>query len=97
MEGENSLTVINQFLRDISREINPTAMEGRSSAMERSIRESGLMAIWREKVFFSGKMALPTQENGSIICSMATDTKSGPMELSTRVTSVEEKNKVMAS
>ena len=97
MEGENSWIVINQFLRDISREINPMVMEGKSSAMERSIRESGLMAIWREKVFFSGKMAPPTQDNGSITCSMATDTKSGPMELSTRATSVEEKKKVMAS
>ena len=97
MEGANSLTVINQFLRDISREINPMAMEGRSSAMERSIKVSGLMAIWREKVFFSGKMELPTQENGSITCNMVTDTKSGPMELSMRATFAEEKKKVMAS
>ena len=49
MEGENSLTVINQFLRDISREINPMVMEGRSSAMERSIKESGLLISRKDR------------------------------------------------
>ena len=73
------------------------ATEDRSSAMERSMKVNGSTVIWRAKDFYSEKMALHTQENGSTICNMATDTKSGQMVPNMKAISQKERSKATAS
>ena len=95
--GEASSSIeTGRYLKGISRQICPTVVAGRYLATEKCMRESGLMAKCRVRVYFSGRMELHIQVSGSTIYNMAMGTRNGRMERSMRVISQGERKRVMA-
>ena len=59
--------------------ISPMAADDRYSAMEKSMRASGSMVVWKVKEFFSRKTEHPIQESGLAIFNMVLASKNGRM------------------
>ena len=96
MEEESSSIEIDLYSKGTSRQICPMAVAGRYLATEKCMRESGWMEKCRVRAYFSGRMELHIQANGSITSNMATGTRNGRMERSMRVISQKERKRAMA-
>ena len=97
MEEENNSIGINLSSKAIGKVIYPMAMEDKFLAMDKFMKVNGSMVAWKEKEYYSNKMAPLTQENGSIIHNTATVMKNGSMEHSMKAASATELNKDMES
>lgn len=97
LEEEDNSTETNQSLKAIGKETFPMAQEGKYSAMDKSMKESGSMVEWKVKEFTLKKTRQPTQDIGWTTFSMAMVMKNGLREHSTKEIFSMELNKVMES